>query len=546
MMCIIGNAVWLFGAFASLEETGVDRAREVARVLDRALEVVRSIPPSDLVTKYNLFTGIACARAISEDSDGSRLDAIMASNELADLPGQDQGRVRMDILWSLADARVRAGDRKAGARILREFASLAELRPSNYSFRSFREARELATAQARAGDREAALVTADRVVKIAEALPLFHPPQGVRFELPPTRPVALYQAAQTLEAVGEKVMATDARRRGLREARVIPDQAPRAAALAQLVADRSSRGDLAAAREEFDAFLESLAGGDAMTNSGLLMSVALAQAKADVAVALRTAGRIADAIRRADVIRSIARELGEAGKWKDSVVAWRALLEEELVRSGDFALSDLAIAQARSGDREVALTTARQALKEAERVIRVKRPARLAWVMPRLLSGVALALWEAGDREAARATLAQARALADTTKDRQQKEGILQGIAITMAEIEGHDVALVNVTNTSVYPPELLLRLIEEGATARVRAGDVPGAVRLLELVPQGGRRERTITGIAAWIATSTSKLGKSELAIQWAEAQWLPVAKARALICVASVMMDQKPPANP
>ncbi len=521
----------------------VDQDGEITRLLRRAHEVAVTMSDDRIFTKFGILTQIAQFQACVNDHDESS-KTIEDAFKVGGDPSFHQmmrSRVRMDVLQMTAAMRIEQGDAKAAVEPLREYARLAAINNSSSAPISFYL--ELVKLQARAGDREGAAASAKRIQEFAEELPAT--PRGgggIRAGVQ-TRTPGLVIAAHAFGLAGERAVAEDLRRRAIREAESIADRDKRRGEVWTVIEERARLGDVAGAVAWLDARRELF--GD-MWNE-LLASVASTAAEFNPSLALGTASRIGDTSKRLAALSAVAEKLGSLGRWKDAAVAWEAALPEgQALPRRDF-LAELVYAHAKAGHREAALASARRSLREAER----PGDDRQKWSFPQapFFARLAAGLWLAGDRAAAEANLGRAKTMAGEIRDLPignsgtlnfDKSGTLNSIAATYADMGDFDRSLQLLTESRIRDPNLIRPIVDAGASARLKAGDVNGALQLFSFLvnktddPIGSRE------VARKVAKAEARDGDPALARRWAEGVGGAEYQAVALIGVCSGLLER------
>ena len=301
-----------------------------------------------------------------------------------------------------------------------------------------------------------------------------------------------------------------------------------------MIEERARLGDVAGAVTWLDARRELF--GD-MWNE-LLASVASTGAEFDPSLALETASRIGDTSKRLAALSAVAEKLGSLGRWKDAAVAWEAALPEgQALPRRDF-LAELVYAHAKAGQREAALASARRSLREAE------RPGhdRQKWSFPQapFFARLAAGLWLAGDRVAAGANLDRATAMADAIRDDPfTRSAILNSIAATYGDMGDFERSLQLLTESRIQDANLIRPIIEAGASARLKAGDVDGALRLFGFLVNKTNDPFESRELARKVAKAEARNGDPALARQWAEGLGGAEYRAVALIGVCSGLLE-------
>ena len=518
----------------SLGESPVDQDGEITRLLRRAHEVAVTMSVDRIFTKFGILTQIAQFQACVNDHEESS-KTIEDAFKVGGDPSFHQmmrNRVRMDVLQMTAAMRIEQGNAKAAVEPLREYARLAAANNSSSDPISFYL--ELVKLQARAGDREGAADSAKRIQEMAEKLPEIPLIRGGIRAGVQTRSPGLVIAAHAFGLASERAVAEDLRRRALREAESIGDQAKRRGEIGAAIVQRAMLGDVAGAVDWLDSRPEIIGDG----RDDLLAFVATNGAEYDPGLAVRTASRIGDIAKRLPALSSVAGKLGSLGRWKEAAVAWEAALPEGQALPRRDYLAELVYAHARAGEREAALASARRALREAERPDDDRRRGNFphAPFFARLAAG----LWLAGDRVAAGANLDRAMAMADAIRDDSfTRSAILNSIAATYGDMGDFERSLQLLTESMIQDANLIRPIIEAGASARLKAGDVDGALRLFGFLVNKTNDPFESRELARKVAKAEARDGDPALARRWAEGVGGAEYQAQALIGVCSGLLE-------
>ena len=514
--------------------TSVDQNGEIIRILRQAHEIAVTMPNDRILTKFSILDEIARFQAFVNDQDESSKTIEDALKESPNPSSHQRIRdgIRVDVLHSTAVLRIEQGDAKAAVEPLREYARLVGkgLSPGWIPFYL-----GLLKLQVRAGDRDGASESAKQILEFAEKLPATPPEGGGNRDGVQTRPRGLLLAAHAFGLADQPAIAENLRRRAIREAESIADQNQRRGQIGTVIEERARLGDLAGAVAWLDARRELF--GDGWNDQ--LAAISYAGAEFDPSLAVRTAARIGDPLKKILSLSAVARKLGDLGRWRDAANAWVVALPEGKTLLSRNLLAELVYAQAKAGDRDAALATTRRALREAERPgydrLTVKFPS------PGFYARLSAGVWLAGDREAAATYLRQARTLTDAIRDDPiNKSGCLTQIAETYADMGDFDHALEMLTESMIRDSNLIRPIVEAGALARVRAGDVEGAFRLFNFLASATNYTPAIRDVARKVAKIEAKSGDLAVALRWAEGQSSPENKAVALIGVCSGLLER------
>lgn len=416
------------------------------------------------------------------------------------------GFLKEYALRDIAAAQARAGD-VTGA--LQTAAAIKE--------GSMRSAalRDIALAQVRAGDQAAAARTLEQAVQAAAAFnPALQNIAVVRAELGDVAGALQVAADVEVEFMKYDTLVDIARvlsDRGdftgaLRAAAAIPDDKHwKSTSLSDIAQAQAKAGDMAAATSTFE---ESLRIATALKAPGALVSVATARAKAgDLEGAFRTAALIKKYNHKKSsqnflsfALRGIA--AAQAGNG-DLVGALQTAFTIEGDVLKEYALRDIAVAQARAGDVTGALQTASTIQGDSAK-------------SHTMLIAIAEAQAKAGDRAAAARTFEQAfQSLVNGPMPPGRVDDVL--VEIAAAQVRAADLkgALRTAALIKTYTQKsVALRGI---AAAQARVGDVTAALRTADDIEHDGTRIETLKDIAA----AQARAGQVNSALAMAKKKW-------------------------
>ena len=511
---------------------------EVPQILQQARAVANTLPNDVASTRYRILSAIACLQAVVRDEDEAAQTAEEAAKSIDEptvfLSGT-RNHLKLQMLRAVAEAQIKRGDLKAAVETLREVARRESIGNQNYVLIIFTS---LAESQSKAGDFEGAVASAERSQAAAEALPMSIVEGAGRQVGPRTRPMALLMVARAFELAREQVTANHLRERAIREVDAIADPKQREKHLGALIVERQRLGDLAGALAWLDAYPLTFGPG----RDDIFTSFAVRCTKVNRDLALQLIGRINDPWRRIAATERVAKTLAELGQWQEAATVWGRLTatDQSNTAPSRIYLADLAYAYARAGDQGATRAAVRRALAAAERpgpdrILQERFPAH------HYFSRLAAALWLVGDRKEAAVNMRKARAMADSIhNDSNVVAGATTSIAMAEADMENYGGAIETPHKMPLPDIPLARRIVQHGIMARLRAGDVAAASRLLHALIQLQGGEREATELAEEAANRIAKAGDTALALRWAEAQTTAERKARSLLGTARGIIDR------
>lgn len=322
--------------------------------------------------------------------------------------------------------------------------------------------REIAKAQAEAGEKEAARETFASALQTAQ-----------RIEDASSCALAISEIAKTQIGVSEIAAAIETTKR-------IKGDYWRAEALSEIAKAQAEEGQKEAARETFAAAIETAKlVGSPLSPTQALKYIAKAQTEAgEMVAAIETAQSIeSDWLRsREEALREIAKAQAQAG---DFTAALETAQSIENVAWRSSAQIEVAIAQAQAGDKEAARQTFTTALQTARRIEGERQRAEA-------LREIAKAQAKAGEKETARETFATA---IETAQRIERTEGwgdywretALTEIAKAQAEA-GYIAAAIETANSigSGWKPAYAL---SEIAKVQAKAGNIAAAIETAQSI---------------------------------------------------------------
>jgi len=460
-------------------------------------------------------------------------EKIIATNTWQDTSGP---RLKAFCLVAIASARGRAGDREAAATTFRRALSIRALSTGFDGWIDWLS--DTAISQAKAGDREGARETHRRALDEADRLPIVLIPllgSDDRYN----RGRALSVVAHAQAAAGDLEAAALTRERALQAAEAIQDKEYRVQTFVGMAYVQSSGGDLAGAMRFLDARPDLSGPGAAWWRDCILDQYADGQAKrGDVASALTAVASIKDAERARRVLFRMAEVRSRADDWDGVRAIARFARNSEVAPSEEqdrrrYFVIDLARAEAELGNRDAALRIVREAIEEPPR-----RDPPGQWAG--FLAALAPILARAGDRPGADAALREARRIAAGIAEPFEKRSAFRQVEdaeFLMADTDGvcRRIAATDFANgldTASFGEVILLR---------AKAGDMRGALRIVDAFPENSNTTRDVAEVAASIATIMTARGEVAWALGWAEGQARPLAKVRALLAVACGMISSR-----
>jgi RNA polymerase sigma factor (sigma-70 family) len=436
-------------------------------------------------------------------------DALKAFNAAADEPAT----MRHRLLADMAALQGRLGDRPAARKLFAQARELLAALPAEYDRDG--QLRVLATAEARAGDVDAALTTTRRL------------PEGEKL-----RDITLQEVATEL--------AKDRREKdALRVGALIGDAPTRAWVLSMLLEQvalaHAKAGDFAQALGVVERMKEPASQVNALcgvvygnlwyvdypNEPGVALLLAEAGDKGGARKALRQAAALAATVTDKDQKERTLAALACAQARFGELAAARKTAEGIVHKDWKLiALATVARNLARAGQAKEALAVADQ------------QPTDLAKMF--VLLHVGGGQIKAGDRKGAREAFRQAELLLGQLENQDRGSGYQHSVASAWAEVGDYTKA---VDSSGALLPEANGPYVSS-VYIRAQSGDFAGALKMTELL---NASDVWKGDLLRWIAKLQAERGREKAALEWAGRLDAPLDRAYALLGVAEGLVTAK-----